>query len=314
MRFQDLGHSMRHWRLIAATSGVIAIVCALGAWSAAERWPSANWLSGAVDAVRRLASETQSPLGLQNDGPERQPVACPPAGNRTMVALVFGQSHAANVVKQHFGGDVRVFNYFEGHCYGAVDPLLGTDHGGGNVWTLVGNELVQQKLYDAVVLVTIAVSGSYIGQWAPGGRLHGPLMGAVNSIGPDLAFTHVFVQQGESDFMAGTPAEDYFARFAKVITALRQNGIDAPIFVAIESGYCDGAATPPTPDNPITLAQKRVIASHEGVYFGPDMDAELNAASDRYDGCHMSGTGARKLGRLWTEAIAAPVSGKRRPN
>ena len=47
-----------------------------------------------------------------------------------------------------------------------------------------------------------------------------------------------------SELMAGTPAEDYFARFAKVITSLRQNGISVPIFVAIESGYCDGAATP----------------------------------------------------------------------
>jgi hypothetical protein len=41
----------------------------------------------------------------------------------------------------------------------------------------------------------------------------------------------------------------------------------------------------------------------------PDMDAALNSASDRYDGCHMSGTGARKLARLWTQAIAAPVPG-----
>jgi hypothetical protein len=46
-----------------------------------------------------------------------------------------------------------------------------------------------------------------------------------------------------------------------------------------------------------------------GLYFGADMDAALNSASDRYDGCHMSGTGARKLARLWTQAIAAPVPG-----
>jgi lysophospholipase L1-like esterase len=231
-----------------------------------------------------------------------------------MVALIFGQSHAANLVKERFVGDTGIFNYSGGHCYRAADPLLGTDYGGGNVWTVVGNELVRQKLYDAVVLVTAAVSGSYIGQWVPGGPLHAHLMAAISSIGPELSLTHVFVQQGESDLMAGTPAQEYFARFAKVITALRQNGIAAPIFVAIESGYCDGAATPPMPDNPIASAQRRVIAAHEGVHFGPDMDAELNSASDRYDGCHMSGTGARKLSRLWTAAIAAPVSGKQRLN
>jgi lysophospholipase L1-like esterase len=287
--------------------GAIAILLAV--------WTQAG--SGLPDYLSRAfkpAAESRSPPSAENDAAGRQPVACPPAGDRTMVALVFGQSHAANVVKERFVGGGQVFNYFRGHCYGAADPLLGTDSGGGNVWTLVGNELVQQQLYESVVLVTIGVSGSYIGQWAPGGRLHAHLMEAVHSIGPELSFTHVFIQQGESDLMAGTPAEEYFARFAKVIAALRQDGIGAPIFVAIESGYCDGAATPPMPDNPIASAQRRVIAAHQGVYFGPDMDAELNSASDRYDGCHMSGAGARKLARLWTGAIAAPVSGKQRLN
>jgi hypothetical protein len=30
--------------------------------------------------------------------------------------------------------------------------------------------------------------------------------------------------------------------------------------------------------------QRRVIAAHDGLYFGADMDAALNSASDRYDG------------------------------
>jgi lysophospholipase L1-like esterase len=289
---------------IAIGLGAIAIMLAV--WTQPGQRP--DFLSRAV----RPAAESRSALNAEDNASGRQPVACPPAGDRTMVALIFGQSHAANVVKERFVGDIRVFNYFQGHCYAAADPLLGTDNGGGNVWTLVGNELVRQKLYESVVLVTIGVSGSYIGQWAPGGRLHAHLMTTVNSIGPGLSFTHVFVQQGESDLMAGTPAEEYFARFAKIITALRQNGVSALIFVAIESGYCDSAATPPTPDNPITSAQRRLIATHDGVYLGPDMDAELNSTSDRYDGCHMSGAGARKLSRLWTKAIAATASGGRR--
>src|SRR5438445_9163467 len=98
------------------------------------------------------------------------------------------------------------------------------------------------------------------------------------------------------------------------MAGLWQNRIGGPIFVASESGYCDGAVTPPKADNPIASAQRRLIAAHEGVYFGPDMDAELNSASDRYDGCHMSGAGARKLSLLWTAAIAAPVSGRQRLN
>jgi lysophospholipase L1-like esterase len=291
---------------LTAALAAIAIALGFGAWSLAEQGPAATVLTRARDAVWRLAGAGRMATAVESDTSWRESAACPPANDRTMVALVFGQSQAANLVEPRFVGSDRVLNHFHGRCYRAADPLLGTDGGGGNVWTLVGNELVGQKRFDTVILVTVAVSGSPIGQWAPGGRLHAHLLQAVQSLGPGLSFTHVFIQQGESDLNFGTTSEDYLARFDAVITALRQNGIDAPIFVAIESGYCDGAGTPPAPDNPIALAQKRLIAGRDGVYFGPDMDAALDSASDRHDHCHMSGTGARKLSRLWAASIAAP--------
>jgi lysophospholipase L1-like esterase len=177
---------------------------------------------------------------------------------------------------------------------------------------LIGTELVQQKQFEAVVLVTIAIGGTSIAQWAPGGNLHAHLMSAVAAVGPAFSYTHVFIQQGETDLLEHTTPEDYFRQFAGVIAALRRGGVDAPVFVAIETGYCDGRWTPPKPNNPIADAQRRVIAAHEGLYFGADMDAALNSASDRYDGCHMSGAGARKLARLWIHAIAAPVPASER--
>jgi lysophospholipase L1-like esterase len=289
--------------------GLLAIACALGVWSQAQLWWSATYLARASDAVWRLAAGRRPPPTTKDDAFGRQPVACPAAGGRTMVALVFGQSQAANVVREQFVGGDRVFNYFRGRCYAAIDPLLGTGGDGGNVWTLIATELVQQRHFEAVVLVTIAIGGTSIAQWAPGGNFHAHLLSAVEAVGPAFSYTHVFIQQGEADLLEHTTAEDYFYRFAEVIAALRQSGVDAPIFVAIETGYCDGKWTPPKPNNPIAEAQRRVIAAHDGLYFGADMDAALNSASDRYDGCHMSGTGARKLARLWTQAIAAPVRG-----
>jgi hypothetical protein len=307
---QNLEHSVGRWRSFALTSFLIATAYGLGVWSQAQHWPPATYLARAGDAVWRLAGGRNAPPATEDDAFGRPPVTCPTAGERTMVALVFGQSQAANQVREHFIGGPQVFNYFRGRCYAAVDPLLGTGGDRGNVWTLIGTELVQQKRFDAVVLVTIAIGGSSIAQWAPGGRLHEHLLRAITMVGPAFPFTHVFIAQGETDFLAQTPPGDYFTSFGEVIAALRKNGVGAPIFVAIESGYCDTAGTPPKPDNPIAAAQKRLIASQEGVYFGADMDAALNAASDRYDGCHMSGTGARKLARLWTQAITAPVPGR----
>ena len=45
-------------------------------------------------------------------------------------------------------------------------------------------------------------------------------------------FTHVFIAQGETDFLSGTPPEDYVRKFADLIASLRQRGIAAPIFDA----------------------------------------------------------------------------------
>jgi len=309
----DLEHSVRHWRTIAAVSGLITIAYALGVWSQAAHWPPATFLARIGDPILRFAGLSRPPADAESEPFGRQPVACPAAGERTMVALVFGQSQAANQVRERFVGGSQVFNYFRGHCYEAVDPLLGTGGDKGNVWTLIGTELVEQKRFDAVVLVTIAIGGTSIAQWAPGGKSHAHLMSALTAIAPAF-FSHVFIAQGETDFLSQTPPENYFRQFAALITSLRQSGVRAPIFVAIESGYCDTAGTPPKPDNPIAAAQKRVIATQDGVYFGADMDAALNAASDRYDGCHMTASGARKLSRLWTKAIAVPTPDKQTRN
>jgi hypothetical protein len=222
-----------------------------------------------------------------------------------MIALVFGQSQSANLVGERFMGKGQVYNFFRGQCYAARDPLLGTTNSWGNVWTLIGNELVQKKLFDAVILVTIGIGGTAIAQWAPGGELHAHLMRTVHSMGPDLSITHVFIQQGETDLWTHTAYEKYYADFLAVVKALQQSGVGAPIYVLIESGYCDG--TPPKLDNPIVRAQKQLIVDQPGVYQGADMDRELDSVADRYDGCHMSGTGARKLSNLLVTTIATTM-------
>jgi lysophospholipase L1-like esterase len=300
---------MPRWWSVALICGLVAIAYGLGAWSQARHWQPAPALARGGDAVVRWVGR-RPPPDTGNDGSDREAVPCPPAGERTMVALVFGQSHGANQVRAHYVGDPGVYNYLRGRCFAAVDPLLGTGGDRGNLWTLVGNKLVRQKQFDAVVVATIAIGGTSVAQWAPGGNLYGHLLSAVNAVGLTYPITHVFIQLGETDLIVRTTSEDYARQFSELIAALRQRGVGAPIFVAVESGYCDGTEKPPPPDNPVVAAQRRVIASQEGVYLGPDMDAVLNTPADRYDGCHMSAAGAEKLARLWTQAIAKPVAGK----
>ncbi|MBV8746716.1 MAG: hypothetical protein JO134_16895, partial [Xanthobacteraceae bacterium] len=129
---------MRHWRSIAATSGLIAVAYVLGVWSEAAHWAPATFLARIGDPIERLVGRNPPPAGLRDEPFGRRPVPCPMTGERTMVALVFGQSQAANQVQERFIGGEGVFNYLRGHCYQALDPLLGTGGDKGNVWTLVG--------------------------------------------------------------------------------------------------------------------------------------------------------------------------------
>ncbi len=297
---------MPRWRPVALIAGLVAIAYALGAWSQARHWQPAAALTRAGETVVRWVGR-RPPPDTGNDGSDREAVPCPAAGERTMVALVLGQSHGANQVRAHYVGGPGVYNYLRGRCFAAVDPLLGTGGDRGNIWTLIGNGLVAQKEFDAVVLATIAIGGTSVAQWAPGGNLYGHLLGAVNAIELTYRITHVFIQLGETDLVVHTTTDDYARQLTEVIAALRQRGVGAPIFVAIESGYCDGTEKPPRPDNPVVEAQRRVIAAEQGVYPGPDMDAVLHIPADRYDGCHMSASGAAKLAPLWIQAIATPA-------
>jgi len=52
---------------------------------------------------------------------------------RVMVALVFGQSNAANFGESPHKAREGVYNFYQGKLYAAQDPLLGADGNGGSV-------------------------------------------------------------------------------------------------------------------------------------------------------------------------------------
>jgi hypothetical protein len=100
------------------------------------------------------------------------PLAAIRSKKRVMVALVFGQSGAANAGETPRIATRDVYNFYKGKLYRAQDPLLGATGNGGSVWTRLGDKLIERQFYDAVVFVPIAVAGSTISRWRPGGDLH----------------------------------------------------------------------------------------------------------------------------------------------
>lgn len=248
-------------------------------------------------------------VGAQLPDAGRRAVPCPPQTGRTMVALLLGQSNAANHGETRSASRRGVVSLFDGVCFVAADPLPGATGDGGGPWPALGDALLDSGAFDRVVLVPAAVNGAQVARWAPGGDLSPWLEATVASARGVYRFTHVFWVQGESDLLLDVDAAAYQAGVRGVVDHLRRLGVAAPLHMTVTSGFCGRPrGQPPAPDNPVRRAQQALIAAGDGICGGPDTDTLLAAPGDRFDGCHMSRQGADKLAAAWTALLSRPVA------
>lgn len=216
---------------------------------------------------------------------------------RQMVALVFGQSNAANFGEGRYTAGPAVYNLADGRLYRARDPLRGANGETGSVWGRLADKLIAGKLYDSVILAPVAVGGTEIARWAPDGDLHKLVLKAIEGAQKrKLKFTHLLWHQGESDAVLFTSQQDYQARFRAMLASIRQHGVDAPVFVAVAT-RC--GKYPVSPD--IQQAQQGLVDPSQGIYPGPNTD--LLDETWRYDGCHFSTAGLDMHANLWLQQL-----------
>lgn len=224
-------------------------------------------------------------------------------GARTAVALCFGQSNIANEGEPagiHVPGPgVYNFNFLDGRCYIARDPLLGSTGIGGNLATRLGDLLVTRGLYDRVLLVSIGHGGTSTADWAPGGRMGLRLMLTLELLeARKITLTHLIWQQGEAEGALGEDGGTLWTRsFASMLSSIRNRGVTAPIYVP-QCTVCRGAR-----NEGVRAAQRAVVDPDKGVRSGPDTD--VIGVDQRWDGCHFSTDGLRKAAELWFEILAA---------
>ena len=217
---------------------------------------------------------------------------------RVMVALIFGQSNSANFGASSRAAGKKVYNFYRGKLYAAQDPLLGADGNGGSVWTRLGDRIIREDLYDAVVFISLGVGGTSLGRWKSDGDLHARIIDAIHELRTKrLTITHLLWHQGEQDALLKTTKDEYKKMFLDMLSNIRQQGVNAPIYVSIATtcGELEQG------NREIQQAQRELVDRSKGIYAGPNTD--LLGFAYRYDGCHFSDEGLEYAASLWLHSL-----------
>jgi hypothetical protein len=220
---------------------------------------------------------------------------------RTAVILAFGQSNASNESDPQGryvpGPGVFNFDFFDGRCYVAREPLLGASGNRSSFVTRLGDLLVRRGVFDKVLLVPIAQGSTYVADWAPGGLMHRRLATAVDRLRKaGLTVTAALWQQGEAE--GGQPHPDaaaYRAHLQAMVQDLRTRGMMAPIYVA-QTTVCRDE-----PNEAIRAAQRALVDPAAGIKPGPDTD--VIGLDERWDHCHFAVAGMDRAAALWFQAL-----------
>lgn len=285
---------MKRWSAVALAAASMAVAAADGGLTLTE---------GEVARMLDWRRDTY----LSERGKKRVDCAAIPRGAGTAVLLILGQSNASNegkgarVEKAH----VYNFNVFTGRCFMASDPLLGTTGKGAGFAMRLGAMLVDAKLFSDVVLVPIAVGGTRVRDWAPGGAHHPRALLALKRLkSADLPVTFALWHQGEGDATPDFSKSEYKRHFMGMFTSLRLQGTKADFFVPLASLCRD------SPHSGVREAQAELVDPKRGIYAGPDTDTL--GLKERFDGCHFSSRGLDKHARLWFETLRQFIQAKDR--
>lgn len=233
-------------------------------------------------------------------------VPCPPQTGKTGVLLVIGQSNAANSAEKRVATRFpeRNLNYFDGRCYVSESPLLGATNEYGEWITLVGDHLIEQGVYENVLLVSSAIGSSSITLWAEDGDLNHMLVSTIQELSGHYHVTDVIWHQGETDATTFTHTSTYVRMFESMMDTLATVGVTGPYYMSIASLCFDLDVVYP---NKITRAQQELIDKHDNIVLGVNTD-EIVPRVDRYDDCHFG----EKAQQLVAAELASAI-GRNRP-
>ena len=173
--------------------------------------------------------------------------------------------------------------------------MLGATGNEGSLWPVMGEDLIANGQIKNVLIVPVGVGSAEIEDWRPATRVFFPrveralqMLSAAN-----LHVTEVIFQQGEVDAGMETPGDVYLSAVKEIVSALRAEGVKAPIIMAIATG-CGDKQYPN-----MKLVRSKIAQIAEGVYLGPDFGEVVK----RYKECHLFGPDAEKKSSVLANEI-----------
>ena len=225
------------------------------------------------------------------------------------VFVVAGQSYATNTNDERLkvaDAKHRVVSLdtATGAWREAHDPQPTPDGSdGGSIWPATG-DLLLDVLQVPVGFVNVAWGGTSSSQWLPGEKLHKGLLQGGRLAGH---FRAVLWQQGESDVIEGTSAEQYIANIKSIQRAAARAWGFEPVWLLAKSTHHPTVYHKPAEEQRIRGAIEQLSAM-QGFGAGPDTDTlqgenRGNAKSRR----HFSPIGQRRAAKLWADVLLARI-------
>ena len=232
--------------------------------------------------------------------PVRVERPCSPVSGKTAIIVVHGQSNAANYgsVRHTAREAVDNFEFRERQMLRRGRPVAGHRRHRRKFCDAPRDILIQDGRYDRVIFVPLARGGASIAYLNnEGAELITNGIAKMKAAG--LTPTHILFQQGETDAVSKTTAEEYASALHQLVMRFRAAGFDAPFYLS-RSTKCDYVG----PNNiaAVRAGQLSAVDDALNIRLGPDTDTIGNEGRSP-DGCHMNEAGTLANAVLWVPFV-----------
>ena len=249
-------------------------------------------ISGLHKRVDVSAVTREKLVGVFTNISKKKEITCPSADN-SLVVIGFGQSNSANHAGHRFASlTPNIVNFFNGKCYQAADPMLGSTGRSGSPWIPLAKQLASS--HNSVVVATFGIGGTKVEEWLDPESLlpfYSKNIASLQKVypNPDIA---IWIQ-GESD--KGTEIFKFRTNLETWFNIIRYDLPDTDLYISGTS-YCNGSS------NTSNVSAQRQISEKVGATFVGSTDDLINV-NYRYDDCHFSEQGVRALVEILSGSI-----------